>query len=107
VARSSNANGMVVATGSLDGTTRLWDIVTGRELVRLYSFHSGADWLVVTPEGFFDGSEEGRESLAFRVGDNENSSVAAAEMPQRYHCPGVLARILAGKPIPPPPRRKD
>src|SRR5262249_62016819 len=44
-------------TVSLDGTVRLWNPDTGKELCRLYSFDAGKDWLVVTPEGHFDGAE--------------------------------------------------
>ena len=47
--------GRWACTGSSDGTTRFWDTATGDELARLISLDKGQDWLVVTPEGLFDG----------------------------------------------------
>ena len=50
-----------------DATIRLWDLATGKERCRLYSFDSGANWLVVTPKGHFDCSKDAWEYVAFRV----------------------------------------
>jgi WD40 repeat protein len=62
-----------VLTGSEDGTVRLWDAAVGddqsrgEEVARLLSLHGGRDWLVLTPEGLFDGSEGGRNKVQFRL----------------------------------------
>src|SRR4029077_10967649 len=42
----------LIASGSNDGTTRLWNAKTGKELCRLISFNDG-NWAVVEPEGRF------------------------------------------------------
>ena len=46
----------VVITGSSDGTTRVWDVATGDHLASLVFVSPGQEWLVITPEGLFDGS---------------------------------------------------
>ena len=40
---------------SADGSTRLYDVATGAERVRMVAFKNGV-WLTITPEGFFDAS---------------------------------------------------
>src|SRR5262249_15485736 len=60
-------DGQQVLTGSTDGMTRIWDVATGDELCRLISIEGGKDWVVVTPEGLFDGSKGGREKVCFRM----------------------------------------
>ena len=62
-----SGDGNNVWTGSTDGTIRLWNPATGEERCRLYSFHSSRDWLVVTPEGLFDGSPGAWRFVAYRT----------------------------------------
>lgn len=52
-----SGNKKIVATGSFDGMTRLWDEATGRQLASLYARGGESlDWLAVTPEGYASGS---------------------------------------------------
>jgi WD40 repeat protein len=79
-------------TASMDGTTRLWDPASGKERCRLYSFDAGKDWLVVTPEGLFDGSPGAgrfvtyRDAASGRLVDDDATR-------QRFHRPGLLAQV--------------
>jgi hypothetical protein len=57
-----------MATCCFDGTVRLWDAGTGDELVKLISANRGADWLVATWDGYFDGSPGGTWLIQWRVG---------------------------------------
>ncbi len=87
-------DGKVLASGSGDGTARLWDIARGAELALLTAAKDSPDWLVVTPDGLFDGSYMASESLvAWRVG-------TSAFPPERYFndffSPGLLAAIWRG-----------
>ncbi|MBA3248092.1 MAG: hypothetical protein H0T63_08410, partial [Pyrinomonadaceae bacterium] len=51
-----NPNGQILASASHDGSTLLWDARTGEQLATLISLgKDGSDWLVVTPDGLFDG----------------------------------------------------
>jgi WD40 repeat protein len=97
--RFSTANRYIV-TASGDGTMRLWEIATGDELARLVSLDGGKYWLVVTPEGLFEGSEGGRQQVAFRVGGGLRV-VPVDRFFQGLHYPGLLDELLHGKrPLP-------
>ena len=49
-----DASAKRVASGGADGVVKVWDAADGRLLVTLWG---GDDWLAVTPEGYFAGSE--------------------------------------------------
>jgi len=92
--------GRHVLTLSTDGSTSIRDVNTGRELARLMSLDSGNDWLVTTPEGFFDGSASAREKVMFRVGGGLNV-VPVDRFFQDFYYPGLLAAIWRGeRPLP-------
>jgi hypothetical protein len=84
-----------LASGSDDGSIRIWDASTG-EVVALLNAVSGAGgWVVVTPEGLFDGSDEGTQKLvAWRIG---NGIYPLDRFFNDYYTPGLLARVLAGE----------
>ena len=84
-----------VLTGSADGTARLWDLATGEELARLISLDAPEDWLVVSPNGLFDGSATGRQKVSFRIGDGLNV-VPVDRFFQDFYRPGLFAEILDG-----------
>ncbi len=84
-------DGRRLVTGNSDGTTRLWDLDSGKELYRLISTEGG--WVVVTPEGFFDGSPEGLKIVRWTVGTRSYPLEAFSE---GYFTPGLLARLMAG-----------
>jgi WD40 repeat protein len=93
-------DGKRIVSGGADGTIRLWDVVTGHELCALLSLDHGKDWLVVTPEGLFDGSQGGREKVHFRVGKGL-TVLPVDRFLADYWQPGLLVKIMAGeRPLP-------
>lgn len=82
--------------GLSDGTVALFDVATGDQLASLISLNSGKDWLVVTPEGLFDGSQAGRESVDYRVGGGLQL-VTVDRFFQDFYYPGLLAAIFRGE----------
>lgn len=71
-------DGSRIATGSFDGTAKIWDAQTGKELLHLG--HEGIGWVAFSPDGsrlatssFMDGTlkiwnaETGKESLALKA----------------------------------------
>lgn len=92
---SFNNDGSRLASASGDGSIRIWDASTGGALALLSTMQGSSDWVVVTPEGLFDGSEEGTQRLvAWRVG---NRVYPPDRFFADYYTPGLLARVLAGE----------
>lgn len=81
-------------TTSTDGTARLWDVASGKELCKLMMFKEN-DWLVVTPEGLFDGSVDGPRYLAYRV-PGTLEFVPLERYQQKFYQPGLLASLTRG-----------
>lgn len=52
-----------------DGTTRLWNISTGKEIAQFISFTDG-EWIVITPEGYYNSSVNGDKYLNVSIGNN-------------------------------------
>jgi WD40 repeat protein len=91
-----SADGKHAWTASFDGTTRLWDTASGKELCALLSFEAGKDWLVVTPEGFFDGSPGAGKRLAYRErGTNKVLNDDATR--RKFYRPGLLGALYRGE----------
>jgi WD40 repeat protein len=88
-----------VLTGSRDGTARLWDAQTGREICAFYVLKDGG-WLTFTPQAFvFDGSQSTRNILlkCLWIVDNSTGQRRAfteADF-ERFHRPELVARALA------------
>lgn len=70
-------------------------IFTGDEVLR-YIRLEGQDWLAVTPEGLFDGTEAARQQVAYRVGGGLNV-VPVDRFFQDYYHAGLWAEIMQGK----------
>jgi hypothetical protein len=83
-------------TASANGPTRLWDLSMGKERCRLYLLDGGKDWLVVTPEGLFDGSPGASRFVAYRAPGTLTLLDDDATR-RRFHRPGLLAQLWNGK----------
>jgi len=89
-------SGTVLASVSEEEAIKLWDVGTGRELASLIGADKG-DWLVVTPDGLFDGSPAGWNQVLWRFG-GDTFNVAPAEIYfNDFYYPGLLSDIFAGQ----------
>jgi hypothetical protein len=77
---------------SEDGTTRIWDADSGNELAALYSLDEDKDWLVVTPDGHYDGSQGAERFIRFRR-PGTLDFVPLEQVRGRFHRPGLLAEV--------------
>ena len=84
-----------VYSGSFDGTTRLWDISTGKEIAQFISFTDG-EWVVITPEGYFNASANGAKHLNVGVG---NKVYSIDNFYEKFFNPVYVASVLQGKKI--------
>jgi WD40 repeat protein len=93
-----SSDGKLLVSGSDDGSTRLWDVKTGDALATLVSLNGGADWLVVTPDGLFDGTPGAWGQILWRFSPNNIFDVAPVEIFfSEFFYPGLLSDIASGK----------
>ncbi len=88
---ASNAEGSKLASGSADGTVKLWDGAGGKPLATLIQLSPGSDdWMIITRQGYFAASST--EGIEWKTG---GSSTEPAELTSRYHDPDQVCKALA------------
>ncbi|MBI2263766.1 MAG: caspase family protein [Armatimonadetes bacterium] len=92
--------GGVLATGSADNSIRFWEVGSGGLLATAFELDQGKDWIVVSPEGFFDGSPGGMQQILWRLSDNIFDTAEPEQYFNEFYQPGLLADALkSAKPI--------
>src|SRR4029079_4447391 len=90
-------DGSLLASAVKDVSTFLWDTKTGEHLLTLISLDDGGEWMVVTPQGLFDGTPVSWNQILWRY-NQETFNVAPIEwFFNEFYYPGLLADIFAGK----------
>ena len=100
-----SADGRWFVSGSEDGSTRLWDGKTGDAMATILSLRESAggfsgrqtDWLVVSPDGLFDGSPAAWNQILWRFEQSSFNVRPVEVFFNDFFYPGLLAEILAGK----------
>jgi WD40 repeat protein len=87
-------NNRTIASASADAKVLVWDAVDGKELATLVGLDRG-DWVVVTPDGQFDGSEDGTKLLHWVM---DGQPVQLDAFFEKYYSPKLLARIFPASP---------
>jgi WD40 repeat protein len=78
---------------------RIFNQKTGEDVGTLYAFKNPEDWVVVTPDGRFDGSQTGIEKLYF---ERDLSIYPLSVLFDQFYTPNLMSRLLDGEKIPPP-----
>ncbi|GHV95709.1 hypothetical protein AGMMS50293_20290 [Spirochaetia bacterium] len=86
--------GKRIIAGSVDGTVRVFDAATGNEIAAFIAFKDG-EWIVVTPDGYYNASPKGDQHLNVRIGDEVYGIDQFAE--SFYHPEVVQARLRGDK----------
>ncbi len=102
---SFSRDGRWFASGSEDGSSRIWDAGTGQLAATLVSLRESAeglaaehtDWLVVSPDGLFDGSPAAWGQILWRFEQNTLNVRPVEVFFNEFFYPGLLADILARK----------
>lgn len=94
VHRAAFANGgkFLVSASGRDNTVRVWNAESGKELARLLGANERHDWIVISPDGFYDASEGALELVTFGQGGLELPKLD----PSRRR-PGLLAKVWRGE----------
>lgn len=90
-----SADGKRIITGSGDGTIRLWDVNSGREISQAIGFTDG-EWIVITPEGYYNSSARGHEYLNIRRG---NKVYGIDQFYDVFYRPDIVSAKLKGEDI--------
>ncbi len=91
------SDGRWFTSASEDGSVRLWRAETGELAATLISLRDSSDWLVVAPDGLFDGSPSAWNQILWRFGQNTYNTKPVEVFFNEYFYPGLLGEILAGK----------
>ena len=90
-------DGRLLASASEDGSTFLWDTTTGEHLLTLVSLDDGGEWMVVTPQGLFDGTPPAWNQILWRY-NGDTFNVAPIEwFFNEFYYPGLLSDVFSGK----------
>ncbi len=89
--------GNQLVTASEDGSCRLWSMTNGEMLATIVTLADSNEWLVVAPDGLFDGSPLAWNQVLWRFA-RDTFNVAPVEVFfNEYFAPGLLAEIFAKK----------
>lgn len=80
-----------------DGSLRIWDTTKGELMATAISLRESSDWLVVTPEGLFDGSPNAWPQILWRFGQNTFNTAPVEIFFNEFFYPDLLADVMAGK----------
>jgi len=91
----------LVALGS-NNDKYIWETSSGEKLATLVNLGGtlnsrGSDWLVVTPDGLFDGSPAAWKQILWQFGGNTFDVTPAETFFNEFYYPGLLAEVMAGK----------
>ncbi|HEX7296190.1 MAG TPA: WD40 repeat domain-containing protein, partial [Pyrinomonadaceae bacterium] len=90
-------DGRLLASASEDGGTFLWDTNTGEHLLTMVSLDDGGEWVVVTPQGLFDGTPPAWNQILWRY-NGDTFNVAPIEwFFNEFYYPGLLSDVFSGK----------
>ncbi|MDX2511637.1 MAG: caspase family protein [Desulfobacterales bacterium] len=89
---SYTEDGRHIVSSSWDGTIRLWGISTGKEIAQFISFKDG-EWIVITPEGYYNSSANGDKHLNVRIGNN---AYGIDQYRSVFYKPRIVQAVLRG-----------
>ena len=97
-----DTTGRLVATLGEDGNEDLWDAQTGERVATLVNLtelgsFGATEWLVVTPEGLFDGSPGAWQQIMWRFSENTFDVGPVEIFFNELYYPSLLSDIVAGK----------
>lgn len=78
-----------------DEDLKLWDLTSGKLLARIILFQNSDEWILITPDGRFDGSNGGLKQLYYVKG---RDVIPFDQLYEGFYSPGLTMQVLAGVP---------
>jgi WD40 repeat protein len=102
VSLSFSPDGRFLVALGVNNDKELWETSTGEKLATLVNLGSAInkredDWLVVTPDGLFDGSPTAWQQILWQFGGNTFDVTPVETFFNEFYYPGLLAELMAGK----------
>ena len=83
-------NNNTVISASMDGTMRLWSLLSNREIASIVPFKNG-EWVVINPRGIFDASPLAMPRLHFIL---DNEEISLNQLKENFYEPKMLQKLL-------------
>ncbi|HSB12375.1 MAG TPA: caspase family protein [Blastocatellia bacterium] len=97
VALGFSPDGKFIVSGSEDATAKIWSRDSGELLSTVLSLDEKGEWLVIAPEGLFDGSPKAWKSILWRFAGNTFDVAPVEAFFNEFYYPGLLVDLLGGK----------
>jgi WD40 repeat protein len=91
-----SGDGRYLLSGGQDRLAKLWEVESGRELASLTPVGRD-DWIVMTPDGLFDGSPAAWSAILWRFSDTLRDAAPVEAFFNEYYYPNLLTELLRGK----------
>jgi WD40 repeat protein len=85
-------DGKHILSSGTDSSVRFWDVSTGEETAMMVGFEDG-EWLVITPNGYYNSSEKGDKYLRVSVGGKLNT---ISQLRESFYRPDLVKLALSG-----------
>jgi WD40 repeat protein/sulfur relay (sulfurtransferase) complex TusBCD TusD component (DsrE family) len=95
-----NKNRTLISS-SRDSSVKIWDAQTGAPLATLVAFDQ-SDWLVVTPDGLFDGTAAAYAQILWRFSPRLRDVAPVEAFFGDFFYPNLLSDLMSGKRPKPP-----
>jgi len=96
-------DGRLFVTSTEDRNLHVWDQRTGEKLATIVNLENAggsagsADWLIVTPDGLFDGSPAAWQQIMWRFSDSTFDVGPVESFFNELYFPGLAGEIFAGR----------
>jgi len=88
----------MLVSGGTDQIIRLWEIKTGRLLISLF-YEEKDDWIVWTPENYFDSSKNGSKYIGYTVNmgqDKTSKFIKIGKLYDMFYRPDIVHSKIEG-----------
>lgn len=86
-------SGNLMMTSDVDGVTKFWDLTEQKELFEHIQIGKN-DWMVKTPDGYFDATDDAVSNIHFVRGMN---AIGADQLMEEFYVPGLVEDIFSSK----------